>query len=435
MTFNRVQFFTPLHKILLVMASLILAIAVMMPSNQASALLLPSLSINPETSVNTRQPLAKKEPLPQSDNKKQIQWQVKLGDNLSYIFQENGIPAAELQKIMQADTQHLDLEALQPGGRLGLDFTDNNTLSQLTLYRDPARKIIYTRQSDGSYQHQKKQAKTHWVSEVYRGRIEGSFYLSARHVGLDQSQIALISQLLGYQLDFRRDLRAGDRFTVVIGREMTDQIATGQTQVESVSLERRQRTHYAFRFKGHYYDDKGISVTPAFLRWPTHKRFRISSAFNKNRLHPITKRRAPHHGVDLATPVGTPILSTGDGVVTRIGNHPFAGKYIDINHGGSYTTRYLHLHRIQVKRGSQVKRGQRIALSGNTGRSTGPHLHFELHIDGQPVDPMTAKIPTAAAIKPQNASKFADHRQQQLAVMQHATSNSGLQTAQKSRDF
>jgi len=435
MTFNRVQFFTPLHKTLLVMACLMLAIAVMMPSNQTSALLLPNLSINSEIPSDTRQSLSKQEPLPQRNNKKQIQWQVKHGDNLSYIFQDNGIPAAELQKIMQADTQHLDLEALQPGVRLGLDFTDNNTLSQLTLYRDPARKVIYSRQSDGSYQHQEQQAKTYWVSEVYRGDIKGSFYLSARGVGLEQSQIALISQLLSYQLNFRRDLRAGDYFTAIIGREMTGQVETGQIRIESVSLQRRQRTHYVFQFKGHYYDEKGESVTPAFLRWPTSKRYRISSAFNKNRLHPITKRRAPHHGVDLATPTGTPILSTGDGVVTRIGNHPFAGKYIDIDHGGSYKTRYLHLSRIQVKRGSQVKRGQRIALSGNTGRSTGPHLHFELHIDGRPVNPVTAKIPTAAAIKPQDMAEFSALREQKMAVMEQAASMSELQTAQNSRDF
>ncbi|WP_417596786.1 peptidoglycan DD-metalloendopeptidase family protein [Oceanospirillum sp.] len=433
MIFNRVPFFTSLHKVLLVIACLMLALAVIAPSDQTAITLAPVFSVSSDKSVNEPSSPPENKAVLQDETKGQ--WLVKPGDNLSYIFQENGIPASVLHKVMQADTQYLDLETLQPGVRLGLDLTDNGTLAQLTLYRDPARKITYTRQIDGTYQHQEQQAKTYWVSEVYRGDIQGSFYLSAKGVGLGQSQIALISQLLSYQLNFRRDLRAGDHFTAVIGREMTGQVETGQTRIESVSLQRRQRTHYVFQFKGHYYDEKGESVTPAFLRWPTSKRYRISSSFNKNRLHPITKRRSPHHGVDLATPTGTAILSTGDGVVKRIGNHPFAGKYIDIDHGGSYKTRYLHLSRIQVKRGSQVKRGQRIALSGNTGRSTGAHLHFELHIDGRPVNPVTAKIPTAAAIKPQDIAEFSALREQKMAVMEQAASMSELQTAQNSREF
>jgi murein DD-endopeptidase len=112
-------------------------------------------------------------------------------------------------------------------------------------------------------------------------------------------------------------------------------------------------------------------------------------------------------------PIGTPIYATGDGEVVRVKNHPFAGKYLEIKHDGRYVTRYLHLSRITVKRGQKIKRGERIALSGNTGRSTGPHLHYELHIKGRAVNPITAKIPMAKSI-PKNSFKTF---QQQVAEL------------------
>jgi len=116
-------------------------------------------------------------------------------------------------------------------------------------------------------------------------------------------------------------------------------------------------------------------------------------------------------------PVGTPIVATGDGRVTRVEKHPFAGRYVEISHGSQYTTRYLHLHRIYVKRGQAVQRGQRIALSGNSGRSTGPHLHFELHINDRPVNPLTAEIPTLVSIPKNKRQKFRERVAEIVAVM------------------
>ena len=117
-------------------------------------------------------------------------------------------------------------------------------------------------------------------------------------------------------------------------------------------------------------------------------------------------------------PTGTPVLSTGDGVVTRVSNHPYAGKYIEIRHGGDYVTRYLHLHRILVNKGQSVKRGERIALSGNTGRSTGPHLHFELHVRGRPANPMKADIPMTASVPRERRAQFDQRVTELLGLME-----------------
>lgn len=362
---------------------------------------------------------------------KTIDWRVESGDTLIGIFRANEAPLEDLQEILAADAEYLHLETLRPGTRIGLNFDEDGQFSELVLFLDPARHVTYSRQPDGAFVHQAFEKETFWVSEVLRGAINGSFYASALRAGVTQAQILLIDQLLGSQLNFRRDLRAGDQFSVIIGHEMTGTESTGKTRIEALSLERSARNHYAFLYNdGNYYDENGDSVTPAFLRLPTKKRYRVSSHFNPRRLHPVTGRVSPHNGVDLATPTGTPILSTGDGIVERIGNHPYAGKYIDIDHGGSHTTRYLHLHKILVKKGSQIKRGQKIALSGNTGRSTGPHLHFEFHINGRPVDPLTADIPTASAIPKTDTARFKRKLGQQLAVMKRAGSRSDLVIAE-----
>ncbi|RBW52146.1 peptidoglycan DD-metalloendopeptidase family protein [Marinobacter sp. F3R11] len=435
--------FTRVHKVAFVICGAVILIASMAPFKTSSALTEPpALLIEngvPEA-FGTRQAeettIAERaqESDPLTDNT--VEWQVQPGDTLSGIFLANKVSVEDLHRILAEDAEYLSLETLTPGTLLGLEFDDDGRFYRLTLNLDPARKVAYTRQEDGSFVHQKFEADTYWESEVLRGTINGSFYNSALRSGLDRAQILLVDRLLGSQLDFRRDLRAGDHFTVILGHEMTGKEGTGNIRLEALSLARRTKTHSVFLFDdGNYYDENGESVTPAFLRWPTSKRYRVSSAFNPNRLHPVTGRRTPHNGVDLATPVGTPIVSTGDGIVRRIGNHPYAGKYIDIDHGGAYTTRYLHLHKVLVSKGAQVSRGQKIALSGNTGRSTGPHLHFEFHIGGRPVDPLTADIPTAAAIPREDLASFKARLKERQVVMKYAASRSDLLISQPAATY
>ncbi|WP_305415051.1 peptidoglycan DD-metalloendopeptidase family protein [Oceanobacter sp. 3_MG-2023] len=352
---------------------------------------------------------------------------VQAGDTLSEMFSANQVSVTDLHYIMEADEAYLSLETLTPGTELALVYDPQGRFSALTLRLDAARKVTYVKQPDGSFEYQAFTADTRWVVEVLRGVVDGSLYTSALRAGLTKAQILLIDQLLGNRLNFRKDLRKGDTFSVIVGHEVTSNQSTGHTRLEAISLVRGDQTYTAFLFEdGNYYNDKGESVTPAFMRWPTRKPYRVSSAFSPNRLHPITGRRSPHNGVDLATPPGTVIVSTGDGTVRRIGNHRYAGKYIDIDHGGAYTTRYLHLQKILVRKGDQVQRGEKIALSGNTGRSTGPHLHFEFHINGRPVDPMTADIPTAAAIPLADLARFKAKLKQRQIVMKYAASRSDI---------
>lgn len=426
------QAFTPTHKTLLGI-TVVLVLVASFWSTQSSSAKIPALSIEPQVTPTApatgteAQPEAFSELRPDTRTQRH---EVQSGDTLSSIFSAAGAPGSDLNKILEADVEYLALETLQPGTQLRLTFDDQNRFMELALEIDAARTVFFTRTDDDQFEYRRIEADTHWVSEVLRGSIEGSFYVSAVKAGLTAHQIASVSRLLEYRLNFRRDLRAGDQFAVIVSHEMTEDQTTGKSRVEAISLKRGSRTHTAFRFDdGNYYDQDGKSVLPAFRRWPTKTPYRVSSHFNPNRKHPVTKRIAPHNGVDLATPVGTPVFSTGDGIVQRVGNHPFAGKYIDIDHGNAYKTRYLHLHRILVKKGQSIQRGDRIALSGNTGRSTGAHLHFELHVNGRPVNPLKADIPTAADIPGEYAKAFKEDASYKLAVMERAGSRSNLMLA------
>ncbi len=158
---------------------------------------------------------------------------------------------------------------------------------------------------------------------------------------------------------------------------------------------------------GRFYDRAGNSLERAFNRYPVDKAYRqITSGFNPKRKHPVTGRVVPHNGTDFATPIGAPVYSTGDGKVIVVRKHPYAGNYLVIEHNSVYKTRYLHLDKILVKKGQLVKRGQKIALAGATGRLTGPHLHFEVLVRNRPVDAMKADLPIAKSLSSNQKTSF-----------------------------
>ncbi|MCH8543037.1 MAG: peptidoglycan DD-metalloendopeptidase family protein [Alcanivorax sp.] len=357
-------------------------------------------------------------------------YQVKPGDTLGGIFHDLGVDHAALRGVLAADTELLALDLLHPGQQLLFTFdSDHSTLTRLTLILHPGHRIHYHRVTEALFEFEEAVLPTHWRQQTYAGVIQGTFYQTARDAGLRDRHILEAQRIFDERINFRRDLRAGDTFALVLGSEFTENDEpTGRRRIEGVRLLARGTAHNAFlHADGNYYDSHGESLNRAFLRYPTVARYRISSPFNLRRKHPVTGRVAPHHGVDFAMPIGTPILSTGDGVVIRTGNHPFAGKYVEIEHHGAFKTRYLHLDHILVGRGQHVSRGDRIALSGNTGRSTGPHLHFELHVNNRPVDPMTADIPMAQRL----ADAELDDFKQRAAHLAALLDRSDLRLAQR----
>jgi murein DD-endopeptidase len=319
------------------------------------------------------------------------------GDTLSTIFEQLGVSQKEMYQVLESDVSILALDTLKPGDKLGF-WLGEGQLQQLELRFNPAHQVVFTRAAEETFEYNEVRLDGEWREQVVAGEINGSFYVSAQRAGLTALEIQRISALLEDKINFRRDLRAGDQFQVVRAEQYVDGVPTGITRLEGLRVLNRARELTAFMFDGQYYDLNGESLARAFSRYPTKSRYRLSSHFNPYRKHPVTGRVRPHNGTDFATPIGTPILATGDGVVTRVTNHPYAGLYIVIEHGDKYKTRFLHLSKALVRKGQTVSRGQKIALSGNSGRSTGPHLHYELHINGRPVNAMTAPIPVAEGV-------------------------------------
>lgn len=135
-----------------------------------------------------------------------------------------------------------------------------------------------------------------------------------------------------------------------------------------------------------------LSEETSLLRYPTAKPFVVTSKFDAGRVNPVTRKRAPHEGIDFSMPIGSTVVSTGAGEVVIAKYSRSAGYYILIRHGNNYSSQYMHLSKLLVKPGQKVKQGQKIALSGNTGRSTGAHLHYELHHNNKPIDPLSLEL-------------------------------------------
>ncbi|EDQ00139.1 peptidoglycan DD-metalloendopeptidase family protein [Shewanella benthica] len=329
------------------------------------------------------------------------------GDTLSGLFMQASVDQQTMYRVLEADLNVLALDTLKPGNQIKFWLDDKGELEKLQLYFSAAHQVVFTRFDDGSFNVDDINIEGFWRNRSVSGEIHGSFYVSAKKIGLNAGEIQRIESLLKEKLNFSRDLRAGDRFSVLMNDQFIDGTATGASDILGITIHRGRSDITAFQNSdGNFYDDQGRSLSRAFQRIPLLKNYRISSRFNRHRHHPVTGRTSPHNGTDFATPIGTKVIAPGDGIVTLVTNHRYAGKYVVIQHGNKYRTRYLHLSKALVHKGQRVTRGQVIALSGNTGRITGPHLHYEFHVNGRPVNPMTANIPMSSKLSKKQMNEF-----------------------------
>ncbi|MGY0156239.1 murein DD-endopeptidase MepM [Edwardsiella tarda] len=336
-----------------------------------------------------------------SDASNSHDYVVSSGDTLGSILTQYGVDMSTVSALAK---QYPALRNLNVGQTLTWEINDDGALQKLTW--DVSRRETRVYQlSDGSYKETVENQQGEWKNRVITGTLNGSFVASAQAAGLNRNEINTVIKALQWQMDFRK-LQKGDRFSVLLSREMLDG-KSAQSQILGVRLRSGDKDYYAIRGEdGKYYDRQGGGLAKGFMRYPTSKHFRISSNFNPHRLNPVTGRVAPHKGVDFAMPVGTPVLAVGDGEVVIAKRSGAAGNYVVIRHGRQYTTRFMHLKTILVKPGQKVKRGDRVALSGNTGRSTGPHLHYEFWVNNQAVNPLTVKLPRSDALTGKERTAF-----------------------------
>ena len=325
--------------------------------------------------------------------KEQFSYTVEPGDTFANILEQSGLDSGLSHKLTK---EFPEFTHLKPGQQFYWILDDQGNLAYLNWLISRKEERVYERNKDDTFTRQILEKESQWKKEILQGTIDSSFAQSLHNLGLSARQINQVTSALQWQINMRH-LRKGDRFSISLAREYIDGKPTGQGNIDGIHMLSNNHNYYAIQAdNGRYYDEEGQTLGKGFNRYPLLKQARVSSPFNLHRRHPITHKIRPHKGVDFAVRSGTPVIAPADGTVVKVAYQARgAGRYIVLRHNRKYQTIYMHLSRSLVKAGQKIKRGQRIALSGNTGRSTGPHLHYEFRINNRPVNPLTVKLPSA----------------------------------------
>ena len=245
------------------------------------------------------------------------------------------------------------------------------------------------------------------------GTIESSLYLSAQEVGLPEDALIEFVQLMGYSIDFQRQIQTGDKFKILFKQsfDVLSEKRIGLEEISYAELNVSDESYKFYRFtdsegKVGYYDEKGQSARKTLMKTPINGA-RLSSGFGM-RKHPIKGFSAMHKGVDFGAPTGTPIFAAGDGVLEKVGWINGYGRYILIRHNSTYKTAYAHMSGWAegIRRGARVYQGQIIGYVGSTGMSTGPHLHYEVIENGKKINSQLLKLPPGKSLEGINRKYF-----------------------------
>ena len=355
---------------------------------------------------------------------KNLAWEtatVKNGDNMALIFSRVGLSPQELYRVMSADKEASVLKRLMPGQKLKFQINDGD-LQQLVYKIDALNTLHVNRSQDEGFTVSTNTRKMETRVTNTSGIIHSSLFLAGQKANLSDNLIMELAGIFGWDVDFALDIRGGDRFTLVYEELFLDGEKQRDGNIIAAEFNNRGKTYRALRYtdsKGisDYFSPDGKSMRKAFIRTPVDFT-RISSRFGKRR-HPTLNRMKNHHGVDYAAPSGTPIKAAGDGKLTYVGRKGGYGKTVMIQHGGKYGTLYAHMSRIKpgMRRGKKVRQGQTIGYVGSTGRSTGPHLHYEFRVNGVHRNPLRVRLPDAAPIHANYKTDFLNKSRGLVALL------------------
>ena len=260
--------------------------------------------------------------------------------------------------------------------------------------------------------------------------IETSLFLDGLEAGLSKELILQLTDIFAWDIDFATNLHPGDQFTVVYGKKIVDGKETDSDEIIATEFINQGLSHTAVRYINEsgiasYYTPDGQSLQRAFLSAPVDF-IKISSPFDTHRKHPILNRIRAHKGIDYAARTGTPVKTTGDGIVTFSGRKGAYGQVVIIQHNDHYETLYAHMSDFKkgLTVGNHVKQGDVIGYVGQTGLATGPHLHYEFHVDGLYRDPETVKIPHSMPISNALLADFKDQTQPFFAQLNQVKAKS-----------
>lgn len=363
-----------------------------------------------------------------------VRLMVRAGDTLGALLARAAIDPTEISALVNTRPHGHRLKQLHIGDVIEVEPAKNGHVQMLRFGAESPQSIVFQRQDNGTFS---ARAVTNHVERrlMYgSGIIKDSLFGAAQKAGIDDQIIMALAEVFAWQIDFARDLHPGDRFSVVYEEYYLDGMKVDNGRILAAHVSNRGKPYDAVLFTGPdgeqgYYTPAGYSLKRTFLRTPL-KFTRISSLFSNARHHPILNRIRAHRGVDYAAPSGTPVRAAGDGRVAFVGWRGGYGRAILIKHGSGYDTMYGHLSGWArgLRAGQHVSQGQLVGYVGMSGLATGPHLHYELHIEGRYVDPLKITQPPPQPIAANLKPRFVAQTRPllaQLQVLQRLASRQG----------
>ena len=337
---------------------------------------------------------------------KKIEHKVNVGETFDKILEEYSVEKSEIAEIKKKLKKKINLDKLNLNQKL--QFTIDQTNSQIKEFIfqvSNTEKIYLTREIETGKFDQKIVVTKLNKKVVYdESIILESLFKSAKNQKIPVNIIIEFARIYGFQVDFQRDIRKKDSFQIMYEIFLDDKkniIETGNILYANLKLSGEDNSLYYFESKkneGHY-DKSGKSVQKALMKTPINGA-RLSSSFGM-RKHPIDGFNKMHRGTDFAAPMGTPIMASGNGVIKKAGWCGGGGNCVVIKHNSTYQTVYAHMSKFAkgIRKGTRVKQGQTIGYVGSTGKSTGPHLHYEVIVNGKRINSQTLKLPSGKVLR------------------------------------
>jgi murein DD-endopeptidase MepM/ murein hydrolase activator NlpD len=327
-------------------------------------------------------------------------------------MRREGVPQQQVDALVRALAGQWDPKTVREGQTYTIGFDAEGLLRSFEYQLSPLVSLHVTRDDDGKLRGKREDRPVETRLQEIGGTIEDSLYQSILRSGESTSLVGFFVDVFSWDLNFYVDTHAGDRFRILVEKRFLGGKFYGYGKVLAAEYAGRAGTYRAFWFApegtpGAYYDEKGQSVAKSLLKTPL-KFVRISSKFDRRRLHPILHTERAHLGIDYAAPVGTPIWASATGRVAFAGRRPGSGNTIILTHANGMETRYYHLSRFAkgLQNGQTVRQKQVIGYVGMTGLSTGPHLHFSIRIGGAFVDPGKIKVMPDAPVPAKHLASF-----------------------------
>ena len=348
---------------------------------------------------------------------KKVKHKIKSGETFDKILESYSIEKSEIIKIKTSLKKKINLNKLNTKQiiQFSLDKT-NNKIEEFIYQTSNTQKIYLKRNVIGdNFNKEKILIKLNKKIIYKENLIAQSLYKAATDKQIPANTIIDFAGIYGFQVDFQRDIRKNDKFQImyeIFLNEQNELIETGEILFANLKLSGQDNNLYYFDNKGSvgHYDRNGKSVKKALMKTPINGA-RLSSPFGM-RKHPIDGYNKMHRGTDFAAPIGTPIMASGDGIVKKAGWCGGGGNCVKIKHNSTYQTVYAHMSKFArgIKPGVRVKQGQTIGYVGSTGKSTGPHLHYEVIVNGKKVNSQKLKLPSGKILKGEERKLFESNK-------------------------